>query len=410
MSDTTDFDEEVRRLMHELRASAARVRSRRSMPDFGSVGSERRERHFAIELLAAVVIAAVVVTLILAIPRPKPAAPIPAGHTPPALSPPTMSGTPTFFSVPTGSLSALSVYDWGGDLIGHGSAAVPLGCCAVSQSPDGSLLEVGTSTGSVVMGRYGNLVETLPDPLVGGVWAEDDVHSCVIEQNGTASTGGTPTGGALYLVGPGSQSREVTTLSGFGPHEGTSVLICNVAGNFALLETSVMGEAEALIKVRLSDGATIWEQRANVPNSACSPSQVISQSDTYEASVGTSSQGVVCDLATGSVVAHFDGQPLAISWDGHVVIEMLSTPPNSFSLEAVDWQTGAVLWRNQSPAERNGFVPDVQTQDEPNADAIALTTVPNPGADFSQGAAELWLIRPRHPALELSSQAEPGVV
>jgi hypothetical protein len=110
------------------------------------------------------------------------------------------------------------------------------------------------------------------------------------------------------------------------------------------------------------------------------------------------------------VVAHLDGQPLAISWDGHVVIEMLSTPPNSSSLEAVDWQTGAVLWRYQSAADRNGFVPYVQAQDEPNADAIALTTVPTPGTDASQGLAELWLIRPGHAALELSSQAEPGVL
>lgn len=405
----TDFDEELRHLTHELRASAARVPLRRSTPDFGAPGSERRDRHFAIELLGAVVIAAVVVTVILAIPRPKVAAPTPAGHTPPAHSLPPTPVRQTFFSVPGGALSALSVYDWDGDLVGRGSAAVPLECCAVSQSPDGAVLEVGTSTGSVVLGRFGNRIETLAAPLTGGVWAEDDVHSCVIEPDGPNNAAGTPTEGALYLVGPGSQSREVATLSGFGPHEGTSVLICSVAGNFALLETSVMGQAEALIKVRLSDGDTIWQQRANVPNSGCSPSQVVSQSDTYEASVGTTSQGVVCDLATGSVVAHLDGQPLAISWSGHVVIEELSTPPNSYSLEAVDWQTGAVLWRNQSAAERNGFVPNVQTQDEPNGDAIALTTLPN-FADFSQDRAELWLIRPGHSAVELSSQAEPGVV
>jgi hypothetical protein len=112
----------------------------------------------------------------------------------------------------------------------------------------------------------------------------------------------------------------------------------------------------------------------------------------------------------GRVVARLHGDPLAISWAGHVVIESLFSPPNSFSLQAVDWQTGAVLWRNQSAAERNGFVPDVQTQDEPNADAIALTTVPNPGADFSQDLAELWLIRPGYPARELSNQAEPGAL
>jgi outer membrane protein assembly factor BamB len=202
--------------------------------------------------------------------------------------------------------------------------------------------------------------------------------------------------GDLYVVGPGSQSRKVATLSGFGPHEGTGVLICNVAGNFALLATSFMGVVEALIKVRLSDGTTVWEQKAGASTAACFPSQVISQGDTYEAS-GSTSQGVVCDLATGRVVARLHGEPLPISWAGHVVIESLSTPPNSFSLEAVDWQTGTVLWRNQSAAERNGLVPEVQAQDEPNTDAIALTTVPNPGADVSQDHAELWLIRPGFP-------------
>jgi len=306
--------------------------------------------------------------------------------------------------VGTGSLSALSVYNWEGGLVGHGTAAVPLGCCTVVQSPDGSVLDVGTSTGAAVLGRFGNLVQNLTGPLVDGVWAEDDVHSCVIQQDGRDSAQGN-----LYVVGPGSQSRKVATLSGFGPHEGTGVLICNVAGNVALLATSFMGEVKALIKVRLSDGTTVWEQKASASNTACFPSQVISQGDTYEAS-GSTSQGVVCDLATGRVVARLQGEPLAISWAGHVVIESLSTPPNSFSLEAVDWQTGTVLWRNQSAAERNGLVPEVQAQDEPNADAIALTTVPNPGADFSQDLAELWLIRPGYPALELSNRAEPGVL
>ncbi len=328
--------------------------------------------------------------------------PSPRG-TPSAFATPT-GGPATFFSVGTGSLSALSVYEWDGDLIGHGTAAVPLECCTVAQSPDGSVLEAVTTTRAVVLGRFGNLVQNLTGPLVGGVWAQDDVHSCVVEQDGRDSAEGT-----LYLVGPGSQSRKVATLSGFGPHEGTGVLICNVADNYALLATSFMGGVQALIKVRLSDGTRVSEQKAGASNPACFPPQVVSQGDTYEAS-GSTNQGVVCDVATGRVVARLRGQPLAISWNGHVVIEMLSTPPNSFSLEAIDWQTGAVLWRNQSAAERNGLVPEVQAQDEPNADAIALTTVPNPGADFSQDHAELWLIRPGYRALELSNQAEPGVL
>lgn len=315
------------------------------------------------------------------------------------------SGPATFFSVPTASLSALSVYDWDGDLVGHGAAAVPLECCAVEQSPDGSVLQVGTSTGTAVLGRLGNLVQNLTGPLAWGVWAQDDVHRCVMEEGDNDSAVAT-----LYVVGPGGDSREVTSLNGFGPHEETEVLSCNVADNYALLSTIIMGGVESLIKVRLSDGTTLWKQQANASNSACASPQVISQGDTYEAA-GSATQGVVCDIATGRVVAHLQGQPVAISWAGHVVIEVLSAPPNSFSLEAIDWQTGAVLWHNQSAAERHGLVPEVQTQDEPNADAIALTTVPNPvPTDYSQDLAELWLIRPGYQALELSTQAEPGAV
>jgi hypothetical protein len=313
-------------------------------------------------------------------------------------------GPATFFIVRTGSLSALSVYDWNGDLRGHGTAAVPLGCCAVVQSPDGSVLEVGTSTGAVVLGRFGNLVENLTGPVLEGIWAQDDVHSCVVGQDGRDSPEGT-----LYIVGPGIQSTKVVTVHGFGPHEGTGVVICNVADNFAILATIFMGGVETLTKVRLSDGATVWEQKANASTGPCGPSNVISQSDTYEAE-GSANEGFVCDLATGRVVAHLHGDPLAISWEGHVVIESLFTPPNAFSLEAVDWQTGTVLWRNQSAAERHGQVPEIQAQDEPNADGIALTTVPNPGADYSQDIAELWLIRPGYAARQLSNQAEPGVL
>ena len=39
-----------------------------------------------------------------------------------------------------------------------------------------------------------------------------------------------------------------------------------------------------------------------------------------------------------------------------------------------------------------------------------LTTVPEPGADYSEDLAELWLIRPGYPAQELSDDAEPGVL
>ena len=336
----------------------------------------------------------------------------PASVTPTETSPlatpsvsPTTSTEATFFSVPTSSLSAISVFDWNGQLVGQGTASVPLECCTVEQSPDGSRLEVATATGSVVLGRFGRPVQSLPPSLSGGTWAEDDVHQCLAQEDSPSSTEG-----ELYLVGPGDQSKKVATISGFGPHTATGVVACDVGENLALLATSFMGSPESLTEIRLSDGAILWQRKAGASSGACSVPQVISPGATYGAS-SDDQGGTICDLATSTVVAELQGEPLAVSWDGHVVIARILSPSNGYSLEAIDWQTGAVIWSGPPPPSTlPGLVPTVNTEDQPNGDAIALTTVPEPGADYSEDLAELWLIRPGYPAQELSDDAEPGVL
>ncbi len=325
----------------------------------------------------------------------------PSGATSESNLPAPIAGPSTFFSVPTTSLSEMSVYSWDGVVIDRSTAAVPLECCAVDQSPDGSRIWAATSTGTVLLDRLGSLLQA---NFAGGTWSDDDVHLCEVQQDAPASRQGT-----LYVLGPDTESRRVVAVTGFGPHEATGVVICDTSDNFALLATSFMGGIETLTKVRLSDGATLWTQTASSSSSPCAAPNVISPDGVFEAT-GSMTSGYVCDLATGAVVGHIQGEPLAISWAGHTIIQVLSSPPNSFSLEAVDWQTGGVLWRTQSAAEQAGLVPEVQVQDEPNGDAIALTTDPNPGADMSNDRAELWLIRPGYPDLELSDQAEPGVL
>jgi hypothetical protein len=157
--------------------------------------------------------------------------------------------------------------------------------------------------------------------------------------------------GELYLVGPGAQGKKVATVAGFGPRTGTGVIACDASGNLALLATSFMGSLESLTEIRLSDGAILWQRQAGASSDACPVPQVISPGATYEAS-GDEQEGTVCDLATDSVVGQLQGEPLALSWDGHVVIE---------------WQTGAVLWSGPPPpATLPGLVPTVNTQDQPN--------------------------------------------
>jgi hypothetical protein len=253
------------------------------------------------------------------------------------------------------------VFDWNGQLVGQGTASVPLECCSVEQSPDGSRLEVATATGTVVLGRFGKRIESLPTSLSEGTWAEDDVHQCLVQEDSPSSIEG-----ELYLVGPGAQGKKVATVAGFGPRTGTGVIACDASGNLALLATSFMGSLESLTEIRLSDGAILWQRQAGASSDACPVPQVISPGATYEAS-GDEQEGTVCDLATDSVVGQLQGEPLALSWDGHVVIERILSPSNSYSLEAIDWQTGAVLWSGPPPpATLPGLVPTVNTQDQPN--------------------------------------------
>ena len=81
---------------------------------------------------------------------PTATAPIGASASPaPSSAPPVIATETSFFSVPTTSPVAMSVFDWAGQVISRATASVPLGCCTVEQSPDGSRLEVATSDGSV---------------------------------------------------------------------------------------------------------------------------------------------------------------------------------------------------------------------------------------------------------------------
>ena len=93
-----------------------------------------------------------------------------------------------------------------------------------------------------------------------------------------------------------------------------------------------------------------------------------------------------------------------------MVIEAILSPPDTYYAEAVDWQTGAVLWRGQPATGDPAVVPTVTAQDQPNGDAIAFTTGAYLESGESADPAQLWLIRPGYLAQELSDDAEPEVL
>jgi len=248
------------------------------------------------------------------------------------------------------------------------------------------------------LNRFGRQVESLPASLSGGTWAGDDVHKCLVAQ------------GNLYLVGPGATSRKVYAVGvPTDTHGPTAVIDCDFRADFALLVSSLLGGVQSAMEIRLSDGAIIWQQTGDLAAGGSNAPQAISPAATY-AACGDQSGGAVADIAAGTQVAQLQGEPLAISWNGHVVIEAILSPPNTYYAEAVDWQTGAVLWRGQPATGDPGAVPTVTAQDQPNGDAIAFTTGAYPESGQSADPAQLWLIRPGYPAQELSDDAEPGVL
>lgn len=103
----------------------------------------------------------------------------PSGATSESNLPAPIAGPSTFFSVPTTSLSEMSVYSWDGVVIDRSTAAVPLECCAVDQSPDGSRIWAATSTGTVLLDRLGSLLQA---NFAGGTWSDDDVHLCEVQR------------------------------------------------------------------------------------------------------------------------------------------------------------------------------------------------------------------------------------
>jgi len=364
MSDVTDFDDEARRLTHELRASAERVRLRAPMPDFGPRTVERNDRHFALELLVGVVIAAAVVTLILALPRPKHAAPTPARPTAPVISPPvTPSPSPTSGIQSTISATGPLALYWTSSAA---DGSVTLTARAYSGTPEGVLVLPPSDSGFAIapngmrvlngdqiISVSGTILGTVPAQLflsaLPPTWADDSTHLCEV----SAPIGGAATG-KLVEIDEDGQARSVAALGPLATANGSwQVLACSPSANRAVVAYAG-GQSATVIVVQLSSGRVIAQHSVAGGLS----SMPIASHDGSVVVLNEPSGVTIRNPITWALLGHVvrwgsqEGYPLIgaalnISWDGSRIIVDGGGAGGGFHPEwMVDWATDRTLLTN----------------------------------------------------------------
>jgi hypothetical protein len=151
-----------------------------------------------------------------------------------------------FYLQPSGSASTLDAYNWSGTFLRAIHTAVPIPCCVLTQSPDGSRLFYGND----VLDGQGHLLGTVE---TGGTWANDNRRWCAISPQNASQPFSGP--GVLQLFGPPqSQVVKIGRVGDYGPHGGPSVISCDVDGGTAVVVDSSMGLILEVDVVALTTG------------------------------------------------------------------------------------------------------------------------------------------------------------
>ena len=166
---------------------------------------------------------------------------------------------------------------------------------------------------------------------------------------------------------------------------------CDVLGGEAVLFGDFEGETRTAIEINLHSGANTTPPWPGLQAVA------ISGNGQYVAYAN----GEVRDAKTGAIMARLRGQPEAISWLGHVVVQLVGTD----GIEAIDWQTGRVIWQRSGAAKCPCQGLSVFTSSMPFSEDMALNV--QGGIATQQG---LWLVSLAHAPLRLAARVEAGII
>jgi hypothetical protein len=276
-----------------------------------------------------------------------------------------------------GATHVAVVWDWNGKRHAGVHTGPAVDCCTtVSLSPDGTRLRIlYPPRGEEIVDLYGNVIFKSPD-LVGS-WADDSRHQCTLQPHPSQGHGSDdPTD--LVVIDPNG-TRHVVGAVGYA----STLLRCSISADQAIVAGSAgAGVVGPVSQVQLSTG------RVSTPTWLHSTQElsglVVSGSGTVAAvsQFGNQpTQTTIIDMTTGKVVGRVTGSPMAISWNGHVVVERRNQ-----DIAVVDWQSGAVTWHTRP----GGANPNVFVAARQRSDDLALAAINQLGQASDQAA--LWLI------------------
>jgi hypothetical protein len=294
-----------------------------------------------------------------------------------------------------GTNHTATVWNWSGrpQAVIHAGPVVDC-CTTVSLSPDGTRLQVLYGpTGSEIVDLHGRVLFKSPDVV--GLWADDSRHRCVLLPH--PSLGNGPDGATdLIVIDPNGGRHVVGTIGA-----SAGILRCGITANLAITnESSGPGMVGPVSQIQLSTG------RVSIPTwlpttPPLSELQLSGNGDYAAVSqfAGAPTRTDIINTKTGKVVGQVTGSPLAISWDGHVVVERRDQ-----DIAVIDWRSGLVTWHTQ-PGSAS---PNVDVATREHSDDLALSASSQPGQAPAQAA--LWLIPSHAPARLLDATVLAGII
>lgn len=254
-------------------------------------------------------------------------------------------------------------------------APIQLGTLAGSQaiqSPDGSKFMVGNVVYDRVTGSATKL-SLVVSKGIQVIWADDSVHICLLHELGDSQQAGGTTS-ELDLLEPGGATRVVAQVGHDEAQAFALLRSCSVANDVAIVAERAVVPISDVWVVRISTGGIVshllYKQGAE-------PGTVVAAPDgSWIAAVGTATTDIV-DTGTGSTMAHLNGQGVAFSGDGNVLV---------LDDRVVDWRTDHTLW-----LAPHGFGA-IFVLAEPSGSAVAVEVMANQGSPSATTPPQLWLV------------------
>ena len=253
-------------------------------------------------------------------------------------------------------------------------------------------------TGAEVLDLHGRVL--FKSPTIAGFWADDSRHRCSFRLHPLPDD---PADGPtdLTVIDPNGTEHVIGSVGYDTPHGGSNLFRCSIAGNQAIVTESFAGQVGPVRQVQLDSGRVstpTW-----LPTTGPLSALAVSGNGRFAAmgQFGTSPAPTdIVDTTTAKVVGRVTGIPIAISWDGHVVVERRDE-----GIAVVDWRSGAVTWHTRPGGEAN---PSVFVATREHSDDLALAAMDQPGQAPEQAA--LWLIPFHERARLLDANVRAGII